>query len=321
MLRSLSTSRRLPAPGAKASPWQRRFCRGSRHRIRNSFTKGNYAILSCLWSFSRRAILPEVRCPRDCSGGNWIRRGACRHRRGEGKCRRRALLLGRCTHRDHLPGDSALQPESANQVPCLPIHLVQPGLDACVVRHDPAAHVSAVWTLPCAQPVKPAALGRRPIALAGPDVEGVSGPRSLVAGDRRRRAPTGGKMTGGFQIQVKEKCFMIKVFSVALLTAASLAGQAAPICSAVTVDDARALIGPTAKRTNDPSGCVWRGADGKKRKKMGKGGLFGAFGSYRAHSVKDGKTQTENGLGGTGFSSIPTDGRGSRAAIYLMKGP
>src|ERR1035437_4607788 len=128
-------------------------------------------------------------------------------------------------------------------------------------------------------------------------------------------------MTVGFQIYVKEKHFMIKVFSVVLLTAASLAGQAVPICSVVTVDDARALIGPTAKRTNDPSGCVWREGNGQKRKNVAKVGSFAAFESYRAHSVKDGKTQTENGLGGTGFSSIPTDGRGSRAAIYLMKGP
>jgi hypothetical protein len=128
-------------------------------------------------------------------------------------------------------------------------------------------------------------------------------------------------MTVGFQICVKEKYFMIKLFSVALLTAASLAGQAAPICSVVTVDDARALIGPTAKRTNDPSGCVWREANGKKRMNVAKVGSFAAFESYRAHSAREGKTQTENGLGGTGFSSIPTDGDGSRAAIYLMKGP
>ena len=114
---------------------------------------------------------------------------------------------------------------------------------------------------------------------------------------------------------------MIKVFSVVLLTAASLAGQAVPICSVVTVDDARALIGPTAKRTNDPSGCQWQEAGGKKAMNLVLVRSFAAFESYRAHSVKDGKTQTENGLGGTGFSSIPTDGRGSRAAIYLMKGP
>jgi hypothetical protein len=128
-------------------------------------------------------------------------------------------------------------------------------------------------------------------------------------------------MTGGFQIYVKEKYFMIKVFSVALLTAASLAGQAVPICSAVTVDDARALIGPTAKRTNDPSGCGWKEANGKKQMNVARVGSFAAFESYRAHSAREGKTQTENGLGGTAFSSIPTVHQGSQAAIYLMKGP
>jgi hypothetical protein len=114
---------------------------------------------------------------------------------------------------------------------------------------------------------------------------------------------------------------MIKVFSVVLLTAASLAGQAVPICSMVTVDDARALIGPTAKRTNDPSGCVWVDADRKKQMNVARVGSSAAFESFRAHSAKEGKTQAENGLGGTGFSSIPTAHHGSRAAIYLMKGP
>ena len=114
---------------------------------------------------------------------------------------------------------------------------------------------------------------------------------------------------------------MIKVSSVVLLTAASLAGQAVPICAVLTVEDARALIGPTAKRTNDPSGCQWKEAGGTKALNLMLVGSSAAFESYRAHSVKDGKTQTENGLGGTGFSSIPTAHRGSRAAIYLMKGP
>jgi hypothetical protein len=128
-------------------------------------------------------------------------------------------------------------------------------------------------------------------------------------------------MIGGFQIYVKEHSFMIKVFSAALLTAASLTGQAVPICTAVTVEDARALIGPAAKRTSDPSGCQWQEAGGKKKLDLILVGSSAAFESYRAHSVKEGKTQTENGLGGTGFSSIPATQHGSRAAIYLMKGP
>lgn len=114
---------------------------------------------------------------------------------------------------------------------------------------------------------------------------------------------------------------MIKLFSTVLLTVATLSAQAAPVCMAVTVDDARTLIGPTAKRTNDPSGCQWHEAGGKKELNVALVGSSAAFESYRAHSLKDGKTQPENGLGGTGFSSIPTAHQGSRAAIYLMKGP
>ena len=114
---------------------------------------------------------------------------------------------------------------------------------------------------------------------------------------------------------------MIKLFSVALLTAASLAGQAVPICSAVTVDDARALLGPTAKRTNDPSGCVWVDADRKKQMNVARVGSSAAFESFRAHSAREGKTQAENGLGGTAFSSMSSTHKGGRAAIYLLKGP
>ena len=114
---------------------------------------------------------------------------------------------------------------------------------------------------------------------------------------------------------------MIKLLSVVLLTVASLAGQAVPICAAVTVEDARTLIGPTAKRTKDPSGCQWQEAGGKKEMNVMLVGSSAGFALYRAHSVKDGKTVTEEGLGGTAFSSIPTAHHGSRVAIYLMKGP
>jgi hypothetical protein len=113
---------------------------------------------------------------------------------------------------------------------------------------------------------------------------------------------------------------MINAFSVVLLTAASLAGQTVEICSVVTVDDVRALIGPTAKRTTDPSGCQWQAAGGKKEVNLILVGSSAAFESYRAHSVKDGKTLIESGLGGTGFSIIPTAHHGGRAPLYLMKG-
>jgi hypothetical protein len=113
---------------------------------------------------------------------------------------------------------------------------------------------------------------------------------------------------------------MIKLFAIVLLTVAGLSAQAVPICMAVTAEDAQVLIGPTAKRTKDPSGCQWQETGGKKLD-VALVSSSAAFESYRAHSIKEGKTQTENGLGGTGFSSIPTAHHGSRAAIYLMKGP
>ena len=113
---------------------------------------------------------------------------------------------------------------------------------------------------------------------------------------------------------------MIKVFSVALLTAASLAGQAVPICSVVTVDDARALIGPTAKRTNDPSGCAWQDAGRKKGMNVARIGVASMFERARVASATKGKTQAEDGLGGTAFATIPSSDHGGRAAIYLLKG-
>jgi hypothetical protein len=123
-----------------------------------------------------------------------------------------------------------------------------------------------------------------------------------------------------FEIQTKEKSSMIKILSVALMTAAGLAAQAVAVCSAVTEDDARAVIGPSAKRTKDPSRCQWAESGGKKMN-VAIVGTAAPFESFRAHSVEEGKTQTENGLGGTAFSTIPSAHHGSRAAIYLVKGP
>ena len=124
-----------------------------------------------------------------------------------------------------------------------------------------------------------------------------------------------------FEIQTKDKSSMIKILSVAILTVAGLSAQAVPVCSAVTEDDARALIGSSAKRTKDPSGCQWAESGGKKQMNVAIVGTAAPFESFRAHSVEEGKTQTENGLGGTAFSSIPSVHHGSRAAIYLVKGP
>ncbi len=125
-------------------------------------------------------------------------------------------------------------------------------------------------------------------------------------------------MKDKFKLYVKQDSLLIRLSVAVLLTAASLGAQSVPICTAVTVEDARTVIGPDAKRTRYPSGCQWQGTGGKKLNLV-LVGSSAAFEMYRAHSVKEAKTQTENGLGGTGFSS--TAHNGARAAIYLMKGP
>jgi hypothetical protein len=113
---------------------------------------------------------------------------------------------------------------------------------------------------------------------------------------------------------------MIKVLSVVLLTIACLAGQAVPVCSAVTEGDARTLIGPSAKRSNDPSGCEWADAGRKKQLNVLRIGVASMFERARAGSAAKGKVQTETGLGGPSFSTIPSADHGGRAAIYLLKG-
>ena len=50
---------------------------------------------------------------------------------------------------------------------------------------------------------------------------------------------------------------MIKILSVVLVSVAYLKAEAVPVCMAVTETDARAILGPSAKRSNDPSGCQW----------------------------------------------------------------
>jgi hypothetical protein len=111
---------------------------------------------------------------------------------------------------------------------------------------------------------------------------------------------------------------MTRLLPVVLLTVAGLAGQAVPVCTAVTEDDARALIGPTAKRSKDPSGCEWSG--GGKHLNVLRIGVASMFERARTGSAAKGKVQTENGLGGQAFSTIPTSDHGGRAAIYLLKG-
>jgi hypothetical protein len=111
---------------------------------------------------------------------------------------------------------------------------------------------------------------------------------------------------------------MIKMLSVVLVTAAGLAAQAVPVCMAVTVDQARKLIGESAKRSKDPSGCQWGGDKGQLD--VMRVGVASMFERARAGSAAKGKVQSENGLGGTAFSTIPTAEHGGRAAIYVLKG-
>jgi len=111
---------------------------------------------------------------------------------------------------------------------------------------------------------------------------------------------------------------MIRLLTVVLLTVSGLAGQAVPVCMAVTVDDARSIIGPSAKRSKDPSGCEWMA--GEKQLNVVRIGVASMFERARTGSAEKGKVQTENGLGGTAFSAIPTSDHGGRAAIYVLKG-
>jgi uncharacterized protein (DUF1501 family) len=113
---------------------------------------------------------------------------------------------------------------------------------------------------------------------------------------------------------------MIKLLAVVLLTIASLAGQV-PVCMAVSEDDARTLLGATAKRTKDPSGCGWEDSGYKKQMSVARVGVAGMFEGARANSVQKGPTKDENGLGGTAFSTIPSAHKGTQASIYLVKGP
>jgi hypothetical protein len=111
---------------------------------------------------------------------------------------------------------------------------------------------------------------------------------------------------------------MIKSLIIVLLTVGCLAAQAVPVCMAVTDDDARAVIGPTAKRTKDPSGCGWEDAGHKKQMNIARIGVASMFERARTGTAAEGRNQVETGLGGTAFSTIPTAHHGERAAIYVL---
>jgi uncharacterized protein (DUF1501 family) len=113
---------------------------------------------------------------------------------------------------------------------------------------------------------------------------------------------------------------MIKLSAIVLLAITSLAAQV-PVCMAVSEDDAKSLLGATAKRTKDPSGCGWEDSGHKKQLNVARIGVATMFEAARADSVQKGPTKDERSLGGTAFSTIPSMHRGTEAAIYLVKGP
>lgn len=68
---------------------------------------------------------------------------------------------------------------------------------------------------------------------------------------------------------------MMRLLLILPLTVARLAVEAVPICIVVTEEDARAIIGPTAKRTRYPSRRQWAGA-ARKGKTQDQNAQFGA---------------------------------------------
>ena len=113
---------------------------------------------------------------------------------------------------------------------------------------------------------------------------------------------------------------MIKILVVVLLTTPCLAGQAVPVCSAVSEDDARSILGPSAKRTKDPSACQWDEGGHGKQMNVARVGVASMFETARGSSARKGVSKEESGLGGAAFSTIPSAHKGGRAAIYLLKG-
>jgi hypothetical protein len=113
---------------------------------------------------------------------------------------------------------------------------------------------------------------------------------------------------------------MTKGFLLVLLSSACLHAEAIPICMEVTESEARTVLGPSAKRMNDPSGCAWKNTADRKQMNVALIGVASMFERARADSDSKGTTKTEIGLGGSAFSAIPLAQHGERAAIYLLKG-
>jgi hypothetical protein len=113
---------------------------------------------------------------------------------------------------------------------------------------------------------------------------------------------------------------ILAVMAIAGPKVTTVAAQAVPICSAVTVQDATGILGSTAKRTRDPSGCQWEDPTHHRVLNVAVVPVPSMFAAARSQSARDGKTQDEPGLGGAAFSTIPTSDRGNRVALYSLKG-
>ena len=100
----------------------------------------------------------------------------------------------------------------------------------------------------------------------------------------------------------------------------TVAAAAVPVCMAVSEGDARAILGPSAKRTMDPSGCGWETTDHpKKHMNVARVGVAGMFETAREDGTRKGPTKVETGLGGPAFSTVPSADQGSHASICMLK--
>lgn len=93
-----------------------------------------------------------------------------------------------------------------------------------------------------------------------------------------------------------------------------------PVCADVSPADASAVLGVTATRTKDPSGCQWEGSTRKARLNVATVGVASMFEAARADGARKGTIQDEKGLGSAAFSSVPSKDNGHRAALYCLKG-
>lgn len=93
-----------------------------------------------------------------------------------------------------------------------------------------------------------------------------------------------------------------------------------PVCTDVSPADASAVLGVTATRTKDPSGCAWEDSTHKARLNVATVGVASMFEAARADGAKRGTIQDEKGLGSAAFSSLPSKDNGRRAALYCLKG-